>query len=411
MAFENPTALFVGARGTLHGWTASVVGRVVLGVEIDGERYYWNEYHLVDSAGNSGTLVYEEGEDGPEWKFFELLTPARPLTVDEAAGKKVGDQVSFGGASLPVTLVDRSRVYFIEGRAPEGVEVGDLADFLNADAGDHMIVASWTGNEIEFYEGRDVPAAAIARAFGVTLTPPGQAGPAAGAMSSFRGEDAAAPDTGRSGMRRYVNIALSALAMVVALSWNSCSPSCRSSGPGATATTPRKQPASAVRLANGASGTLAGKTFAVGGQALVEVGRISGRYDRREYRLSALRDDALLVNGLTGGLRQWHLLESVTPPVNFQGYEAAEQRKGSTLNVAGTVVTVTELFRSDLRSAEGAPGGALPEAGRQYGFVGTSGGEWWLARWTERGLSLHRGKPVEEKDVLAAFGPGGSGKE
>ncbi|MEI9864534.1 MAG: hypothetical protein WDN00_08275 [Limisphaerales bacterium] len=33
----------------------------------------------------------------------------------------------------------------IEGRAPDGVEVGDVANYFNAEAGDMMQVVSWTG--------------------------------------------------------------------------------------------------------------------------------------------------------------------------------------------------------------------------------------------------------------------------
>ncbi len=409
MSFENPTPLFVGARGTLHGWTTSVVGRVVLGVEIDGERYYWNEYHLVDSAGHSGTLVFEEGEDGPEWKLFRLLVPPQPLSVDEAARKRVGDRVSFGGPAIPITLVDRSRVYFIEGRAPEGVEVGDLADFFNADAGDHMIVASWTGHEIEFYEGRDVPAATVAQAFGIALAKPAatRADADDSPTSSFfrRGEEENAGATGTGTAKRFVNGVLTALAAFVVFSWNSCSISCGSSDQ-VFDSTPRKQPASTVRLAPGSSGTLGSQAYTLGSHTLVEVGRTNGRFERREYTLGGMRDSALLVNGLTGGRQQWHLLRPVPPARPFDGFDAATQRKGSQVNLAGVTMTVTELFLSEPREVNGETSPAAHPVGRQYGFIATSGGVWWLARWDEQQFSLLRGQPVDEKDVLAAFGAG-----
>jgi hypothetical protein len=166
MSFANPTPLRVGARGTLHGWSVTVTGRVVLGVEIDGETYYWNEYYLMGDSGSSGTLVYEETEHGPEWKLFRLFEPERPLTAREAMAKRVGDTVNLDGTPTKVTLVDESRVYHIEGSAPEGVAVGDVAQYFNADTGQRMLVASWTGDEIEFYEGEDAPAELIASAFG-----------------------------------------------------------------------------------------------------------------------------------------------------------------------------------------------------------------------------------------------------
>jgi hypothetical protein len=396
MSTANPTPLRVGARGTLHGWTVTVVGRVVLGVEVAGERYYWSEYNLVDARGNSGTLVYEEGEDGPEWKLFQLLEPAPKMTLDEAAAKRVGDRVSFGGAAIPVTLVDRSRVYHIEGTAPEGVEVGDLADFFNADAGDHMIVASWTGNEIEFYEGRDVPAGTIASAFGL---PRGSPALRAAAPTS-------APFT--PGTRRSTNtvmVVFGALAVVALVAMFNCSRSPRRAA-GHTEPPRATQPAPALRLAPGASGALGERTYLVGGHALVQIGRVGGRYERREYVLvSPGAEPALLINGMTGGVRQWHLLHPAAPPPDFTAYAAAARRKGNSVNLGGATATVTELFLSQIRTREGAGEPALV-AGKTYGFIATGGAEWWLARWSEQGLALYRGTALDEKTVFSALGPG-----
>ena len=399
MSTENPTPLCVGATGNLHGWVVTVAGRVVLGVELDGERYYWNEYNLVDTNGRSGTLVYEEGEQGPEWKLFQLLPPLHvSMTVAEAETKRVGDRVSFGGPAIPVTLVDRSRVYHIEGTPPDGVELGDLADFFNADAGDHMIVASWTGNEIEFYEGRDVPAETIATAFGLPHGAPAfQAKAGEGAFSS-------PPSTAnRNGI-----IVLAALGLIGLVSTYSCLSSDRSPAPPADISSPSiPAPAPTLRLATGASGQLGSRNYTVREHTLVEVGRTAGRYQRREYVLtSGEQESALLVNGLTGGTRRWHLLQPVAPPPGFTPYDAAAHRHGSQLNLGTGMVTITELFFSQVREADGHGAPGNPSNGRQYGFLATGGGEWWIARWNDQRLSLHRGAPVEEKIVFAALGPG-----
>lgn len=408
MSIANPTALRVGAKGTLHGWTVTVAGRVVLSVEIDGERYFWNEYNLVDANGNSGTLAYEEGEAGPEWKLFQLLPPQQqPMTVAEAETKSVGDRVSFGGAAIPITLVDRSRVHHIEGTAPEGVEVGDLADFFNADAGDHMIVASWTGNEIEFYEGRDVPAETVATAFGLSRGAPGFRAAAPAAPADEASEDE--PPT-KSRVSSWI------WSMIVGLIWLVASGSCRcscqnspKSQPPATAsrTVPFQAAPPALRLAADASGTLAGRMYAVAGHDQVEVGRTGGRWQRREYQLTSPgRAPALLINGLTGGTRQWHLLEPVPPPPGFSPFKAAAQRRGAQVVLGGTTARVTELFLTELRTRE-RRGTTEPVAREmQYGFLATSGAEFWLARWTEQGLTLHRGTSLEEPVVMAAFAPG-----
>lgn len=407
MSFDNPTPLRVGARGTLLGWTVTVAGRVVLGVELGGERYYWNEFNLIDASGHSGTLVYEETEDGPEWKLFELLVPRKPLTVAEAERKRVGDTISLGGEAIPITLVDRSRVYFIEGTAPEGVEVGDLADFLNADGGEHMYVVSWTGEEIEFYEGRDVTGETVATAFGLARGAPAFTGRAR--LASEEDEEETSADSGATATvsnRFLKGIVAVVLAVFGFSSLYSCFPSLGSWW-SKTETALRKQAAPSLRLANGASGTLGERAYTVGAHALVEIGRVAGRFERHEYQLTAeAASGALLVNGLTGGTRQWHLLLPVVPPANFGPYDAAKRLKGQQLSLQGTTATITELFQSRTRSIDGQTAAPLLPGGVQYGFVATSGGAWWLARWNENRLTLYRGTPLDEKSVLLALGPG-----
>jgi hypothetical protein len=137
------------------------------------------------------------------------------------------------------------------------------------------------------------------------------------------------------------------------------------------------------------------------------VGRIAGRYDRREYHLATdSPTSVLLVNGLTGGTRQWHLLLAVPPPPDFSPSDAAARRKGAQLKLDGATATVTELFLSQTLSVDGNEAASLLPAGKQYGFIATSGAEWWLARWNEQNLSLYRGTALDEKTILTSLGPG-----
>jgi hypothetical protein len=407
MSLANPTALRVGARGTIHGWTVTVAGRVVLGVEVDGERYFWNEYNLVDASGNSGTLVYEEGENGPEWKLFQLLPPQlRPLTVAEAETKQVGDRVSFGGPEIPITLVDRSRVHHIEGQAPEGVEVGDLADFFNADAGDHMIVASWTGNEIEFYEGRDVPTETVATAFGLSRGAPGFR-PAASAAEREAAADDDAPSARKKRPLWIWILGVSLIWFVAAGAFRSCFPAPSSGRPSATPSRQAPPAPPPLQLAANASGNLAGQTYTVTGYDQVEIGRTRGRQQGREYLLaSSNQESARLLQGVAGGTREWHLLRREDPPPDLSPYRAAALRRGGAVTLGGKTVRVTELFLTELRGRQRQ--GAAEPATRElyYGFLVNTGPEIWLARWNEHELTVHRGTRLEEAAVRAAFAPG-----
>jgi hypothetical protein len=397
MSFENPTPLRAGATGTLNGWRVRVAGRVVLGMDDAGETYYWNEFNLVDASGNSATLVFEESDGGGEWKLFREFTPTQPLSAREAATKRVGDSVALDGTPARITLVDQTRVYYIEGEAPEGVEVGDVADYFNVDMGNRMLVASWTGDEIEFYEGLDAPADGVAEAFGFPANLPA-------ARTSLT--DTVAPEMGsatRTSRGAFTKIIFVLLAGISLFAARSCYPN-RHSSRSASLAPPPKQPAPAFKLANGAHGTLAQHSYTIESQAVVEIARVSGKHDRREYQL---RDEtnqrALLVNGLSGGSKEWHLFRAVAAPPGFTPYDAATKRRGAPINLDGHTLQVADLFQSKTLSIEG-PASDMAPGTVQYGLVAREAGDWLIARWTETQIQFYRGPAVQETDVIAALG-------
>src|SRR6185436_665896 len=165
MSFTNPTPLRLGMTGAFDGRKYRVAGRVVMGMEEGGETYYWNEFNLISEDGESATLVFEENERGGEWRLFTLFEPEFAMTAEDAATRRVGDQLNLDGHDLRVTLVDETRVHHIEGEAPEGVEVGDVAHYFNAEGSNQMIVVSWTGDEVEYYRGVTVSADRIKSVF------------------------------------------------------------------------------------------------------------------------------------------------------------------------------------------------------------------------------------------------------
>lgn len=376
-------------NGTLHGWRVRIVGRVVMGMEIDGETYYWNEFNLVDETGHGGTLVHEETEDGVEWKLFTLFEPQNPMTAGQARRQRVGHRVDLDGQSTPVTLVDQSRVHHIEGTAPEGVQVGDVADYFNADAGDRMLVASWTGDEIEFYEGRDLRPEEVAQAFGISAS---SRGPVTGSLRP--------PDETRERSRRMTWFVLIALGAAVVIGLFACIGGARKRTASAP---PPKQPAPALQLPTGGTGVLGAGRFTIENQAIVEVARVGRRHDRREYLLVGSRNErALLINALNGGTKEWHLFTPASaegPISSVPAYEAAAKRKGAPVVIGTRTLHVSELFLTRSRGANIAE----PWAPLQYGFVARAGSEWVLARWTDTTLQFHDGRQLSESEVLAAF--------
>lgn len=396
MSYENPTALRLGQSGTIDGRRFTVRGRVVMSmVADDGETYTWEEFNLVDDAGSAVTLVWEETEDGPTWKWFTLYAPREPLTPAEAARKRVGDTVTFEGRQIPVTLVDSSKVAFIEGEAPEDVEVGDVAHYFNADAGGRLFVASWDPSYIEFYLGRDLPAGRVEEAFGLLASTQSPA-------ALFR-DSAGAAAGGAGGQLGKTIVWLVVIGFVTLVSFaglRACS-SRTTSGAAPRSSTPKIV---APRLATGAHGVLDGRDYAIVGRAEVEIASPGRRYREEEYLLrDAAGEEALLAQGLAGG-PGWMLLRPTKAPVGFTAFDAAALRRGQAFSMGEKSSTVAQLILAMNRHAENADIAARWAAPVHYGFIARTGNEVIVCRWSERELQCYAGAMLPQKDVLAALG-------
>jgi len=289
-----------------------------------------------------------------------------------------------------VRLVSTSRVYAIEGKAPEAV--GDVAHYFNAVAGNNMIVVSWTGAEVEFYRGLDLSRTTVSAAFNVRIVDFSRLFPAPG------------------GSRRLLAGVIGALIVVglAILGYGSCTSSRR-----APAIVRTGAPASP--LAAGMTGKLAGTRFQVQSHLLVEMAMVGRSFDRHEYVLS---DDAgakaLLVRGSEPGAGDWwlfqplgmaakvsELFQSLTP---LTPQQAAAVRWGQTVNVMGIPAKVTELFQATLRQVESPEASDLNPGDVFFGFTGETQNGRLLARWNASYINFFQGRPLLEKDVVAAFG-------
>ncbi|MBI5685633.1 MAG: DUF4178 domain-containing protein [Verrucomicrobia bacterium] len=392
MSYANPTPLRLGATGVLGGQRFRVAGRVVMGMDDEGETYYWNEFNLVDDAGGSATLVFEETESGSEWRLFTLFEPSHPLTANEAAAKSVGDQVDLDGQPMPVTLVDQSRVYFIEGTPPEGVEVGDIADYFNVESGNQMLVVSWTGDEVECYQGITVPAETITEAFNLPKMP--ALAPALSIGRSLSAAGGAAESMSYGWMLKLIVFAVVIGAWFFAsrpTGWRSAAPLTKPSPP-------------AAAFALGASGTLRNWAFTVAGRATVEIAKVGALYDCREYELTRVGGGrALLVCGLSGNAKEWHLMIPFTPAEPPTPFEAAAKRAGDTVTLDGSETKVQELFRAKWLSHDGAAGADLTPGAVRFGFLARRADHWVMGRWNEKETEFYIGLTLKESDTLAAF--------
>jgi hypothetical protein len=352
-------------------------------MEEGGETYYWNEFNLVSDSGESATLVYEETERGGEWRIFTLFEPQSPMTVPEAAAQRVGHTVNLEGQPIPVTLVDESCVYHIEGEAPEGVEVGDIAHYFNAGADNRMIVVSWTGDEIEFYRGLNLPRGTVASAFGLPSDVSDAGSRTSGTIRS-------------ASASKVISAIVVFLACVILFAALASRRSARQS----KAVVKTGPPPSALAL--GGTGVLEGKKYRIGVHTVVEIARVGQIFERHEYHLTdEAGNRALLIYGSQPAARNWLLYAPIEPAISLTPQQAAAKRIGETVITDATAATISDLFQLTIRQVESLETSELKSGEVLYGFGGKSGDALILARWNTNGVAFYKGKAL--KEVAAAF--------
>jgi hypothetical protein len=391
---SNPTSLKVGHEGVIFGQRAKVVGRSVL-TSKDG--YRWNEYHLNLADGKDPTLVCESGI----WKRFALFEPETTMSAEVAAGHGVGDQVALWGRSARIDYVGESRVAYIEGKAPEGYRVGSEAHYFNAEDGNTLFVVSWTGDEVEFYEGQNLPRGEVERAFGL---------PNPSLLARIFSGGSGGLDSWLDDKNRLVGTILGACALLMFLFFR---------GGGTSEPTlepPPPVPATAQHLAVETQGDLAGHHYVVAGHQVSEIAETRGTFDRHEYDLvDELGGHALLVQGLSWNARQWYLLQPTsnsvtlwpaTQSVDLRPNQAATLAPGFVLGVEDRRPVIRTLFRCRTLGSDGQVPPRVWTGSVRYGFTAQDNDEWVLARWDESDLEIQVGRILTEQEVQHAFGTG-----
>ena len=398
MSFENPTRLRIGMQADFAGKDYCVMGRVAMGESEDAETYYWQEFNLKAGDGSYADLVYEVAERGGQWKLFTLFEPEYPLTAADAATKRVGDPLNLTGEDVCVTFRGSSRVYRIEGVAPEGINVGDVADYFNAEAGDLMQVVSWTGNEIEYYNGVNLTREVVNSAFKLPPEPTG--------FSEIARNFSSLSGSGSGNSNSSAKFVLNAVWVIAFLFFVfgrglSCSTDYEASAVKHFAAGP-------APLAVGATGKWNDKTCRVTAHATVEVAQVGLIFDRHEYELT---DDAgaklLVVCGDKPDAGDWTFYEQfsqVLPPI-LSANQIAAKNIGDRVDLDGFSGRVREIIRCTVRQVDGDPLRNLKSGTVLYGLVATNGFNTLLARWNTDGPFYGLGQNMAAKKLAAAFSP------
>ena len=402
MNYENSTRLRIGMNGVFAGKDFRVVGRVVMGVAVDGENYFWNEFNLKANTGENATLVFDESEGSAAWRLFTEFAPEYPMAAADAALKQVGDVLNLTGEDVSVTWVGSSRIYRVEGVPQKGLKVGEVDNYFNAELRGKMLVVSWAGRAVEFYEGITLSAQSVAQAF--RLTSVGASSSrlpfSPGSESRLGGGDSSFGHTVFSAITQNIlPIAVTGFFLFMIFRQNFSWQSAYEAPP------VKKNSAASAPLTVGASGTFDGKNFRITAHAVVEIGGVSEIYERHEYELT---DDlgltALLVCGENPGAKEWTLYTPLAPLVPPTAAQSAAQKVGDTVNVDGVTATIRALFQSTIKQVDNAGPTAWHSGDVRFGYAASAERQSLLVRWDSRSISFMRGKSFQAKNFPDAFG-------
>ena len=390
MRHANPTPIRIGTTGTFGGKSYTLIARVVMGMADEGETYFWNEFYLSDGSDRIALLVSEEVYGAQQWRLFTEFTPATPLTAAQAGALQVGYHANLEGVSAEITVVDETRVYEIEGNAPDWVAVGDVAQYFNAEAGGKLWVVSWSGDEVEYYRGMQLHPELVAQALGLPVTSFKRAASTGGSAGSAGGGWGVGH---LIGLLFFMGFGL--------FNFRSCSPGTRDTGADRTVTAApslpavQPQPAPPPPLTVGTNVTLDGQAFRVIGHRVVAHTKVNAQWNSHQYQVT---DDAgqthLLVLHALPDTKSWQLFKPIAPARPPTPLVAASMRVGEGVTVDDFKGSVSELFLSSVLTNRSGFADSGSVTGLTYHYLATDKTALLLASWTGERVHFHRGQSV-----------------
>lgn len=136
-----------------------VIGIVHRSIEVDGERYTWEEYVLHSPTEGLRWLVVADGH----WNLVESVD-AGQVEESERGARLHGETFRF-------VTTGKARVEWATGELPWEVEIGDVTDARDYVRTPQMLSCEATADEITWSCGTYTPPDTIARAFGKRLLP------------------------------------------------------------------------------------------------------------------------------------------------------------------------------------------------------------------------------------------------
>jgi hypothetical protein len=186
-------AIPLGAEGTLRGMRVIVIGFVVRGCTVDGERYRWREYLLY--AGPSVGYLWLMEEDGA-WQFVTPIPPGG-VQVEGGAAQMHGRRYGFKQS------VDAS-VEHVVGEFYWKVEIGETVRATEYEGPGGIVSVEEAETEVTYSFCERIAARELEQAFHVSI-----GGPPAFAIGGGGDDDASgAPFRPTSGLSTLAIIAI-----------------------------------------------------------------------------------------------------------------------------------------------------------------------------------------------------------
>jgi hypothetical protein len=269
------------------------------------------------------------------------------------------------------------------------VEVGDVAQYFNAERGQWMLVVSWTGEELEVYRGMTLPPGSVEKAFGLPAQSP------LSGSNPWSGQ--ASQDTTPVPVFKIV---LSLI--IVGIILFSAMPKRRHSFPSVEPkVSPSQPPPPAVTV--GRQGSLEGNVYRVTSQFTAEIASVGSLFNHHEYILVDQENrPGMLIYNFRSNTREWILFNSCTSPPTLTPVQAAALQWGAPLEIDGVSARITRMLQTTVRDLKGEVPG-LKRGSRFYGVVAESGDQIFLGRWNQENIGWQRGKRIPEATVVAAF--------
>ena len=215
-AYPPRSNINVGLEGDFGGTRYRVVGRLRY---VDAQGWQWDEWFMVAA---DGSIRYLE-EDDDELVLLEPTTPTEPPPISELESATT---VKIDGRTHLLEEHSTAKIAYFDGQLPWKVTVDTEISFADlTDADGNVTAVEWTKRELEFYSGRKLTPAAVARSFGLrALSGPGAAFSHSGYADYDYGDAEDYSSTSSSGVGTVLSIVAILIFLVFsAMSDSNCS--------------------------------------------------------------------------------------------------------------------------------------------------------------------------------------------